>query len=128
MATMEAAGSPAPPKGSTQEEEMLWYKLQYEQMELELRDFQESSKELEAEMERDIEGAEKRERQMKEKLEKLSYEVDEWKVSSLALHNMAKESANTGHSQNTDKQRRRRTRRRICCRRRSRLCGIPIGR
>lgn len=57
-----------------------YYKTQYEQLEAELADFQASSRELEAELERDIEAAEKRERQLQEKIESLGYEVEEWKV------------------------------------------------
>lgn len=63
------------------EDELAYYKAQYEQLEAELADFQVSSRELEAELERDIEASEKRERQLKEKVDSLRYEVDEWKVS-----------------------------------------------
>ena len=48
--------------------------------ERDLRDFQESSRELEAELEKDVEASEKRERTLKQKVESLNYEVDEWKV------------------------------------------------
>ena len=58
-----------------------YYKSQYEQLEAELADFQASSRELEAELERDVEASEMRERQLKEKVEGLGFEVDEWKVS-----------------------------------------------
>ncbi|KAL9028340.1 MAG: hypothetical protein Q9196_003278 [Gyalolechia fulgens] len=57
-----------------------YYKAQYEQLEAELADFQASSRELEQELERDIEAAEKRERQLQEKIESLGYEVEEWKA------------------------------------------------
>lgn len=80
MPSTPHASSPAP-KGLSVEEELAYYKTQYEQMEGELADFQESSRELEQELERDIEASEKRERQLKEKLESLAFEVDEWKVS-----------------------------------------------
>lgn len=66
---------------SSLEEELAYYKSQYEQLEIELADFQTSSRELEAELEKDVEASEKRERHLKEKLESLSYEVEEWKVS-----------------------------------------------
>ena len=59
---------------------MAHYKAQYESLEAELADFQSSSRELETEMEKDIEASEKRERQLKEKLDTMRYEVDEWKV------------------------------------------------
>ena len=58
------------------------YKSQYEQLEAELADFQASSKELEGELEKDVEAAETRERQLKEKVESLGYEADEWKVGA----------------------------------------------
>ncbi len=61
---------------------LAYYKAQYEQLENDLTDFQASSKELEAELEKDIEASEKRERQLKEKADALTYEVDEWKVRS----------------------------------------------
>ena len=62
------------------EDSMAFYKAQYEQLEGELADFQASSRELETELEKDIEEAEKRERTLREKVEGLQYEVDEWKV------------------------------------------------
>jgi len=67
------------------ENSLSWYKAQYEQLEVELADFQSSSKELEAELEKDVEAAEQRERQLKEKVEGLGYEVEEWKVSQPSL-------------------------------------------
>jgi hypothetical protein len=36
-------------------------------------------------MEKDIEASEKRERQLKEKLDTMRYEVDEWKVRDPAV-------------------------------------------
>jgi septal ring factor EnvC (AmiA/AmiB activator) len=72
----------SPPKGASVEEELRFYKAQYEQLESELQEFQASSKELEAELEKDIEGAEKRERSLREKAEALTFDVEEWKVSS----------------------------------------------
>lgn len=62
------------------EEELAYYKTQYETLENELQEFQTSSKELEAELERDIEESEKRERKLQEKAERLAFEVEEWKV------------------------------------------------
>ena len=80
----------SPPHASASAEESLaYYKSQYEQLELELADFQASSQELEAELERDVEASEKRERLLKEKVESLGFEVDEWKVwLSLVLCSM----------------------------------------
>ena len=64
---------------------MAWYKSQYEQLELELSEFQASSKELEGELERDLDAADKRERALQERAETLTFEVEEWKVRSLSL-------------------------------------------
>ena len=75
--------SPSPAK----RESLAYYKTQYEQLEVELADFQASSKELEAELEKDVEAAEKRERDLRQKVESLTYEVEEWKVHHL-LHDL----------------------------------------
>ena len=61
-----------------------YYKTQYEQLEAELADFQASSRELETELEKDVEAAEKRERQLREKVEELGFEVEEWKVCTIS--------------------------------------------
>lgn len=63
------------------EEELAYYKAQYETLEVELQEFQTSSKELEAELEKDVEESEKRERKLQEKVESLGFEAEEWKVS-----------------------------------------------
>lgn len=82
MATStDAAPSSHTPSGSSLQEDLAYYKSQYEQLELELQEFQTSSRELEAELEKDIDASEKRERQLKEKVEDLKFEVEEWKVS-----------------------------------------------
>lgn len=78
---MESVPSSPFRHGSTVEEELAYYKAQYEQLEVELQEFQASSKDLEAELEKDVEASEKRERRLKEKVEKLGFEVDEWKVT-----------------------------------------------
>ena len=70
----------SPPSALGGEHSIAYYKLQYEQLEAELADFQASSRELETELEKDVEASEKRERQLQEKLEGLGYEVEEWKV------------------------------------------------
>jgi predicted nucleic acid-binding Zn-ribbon protein len=75
-----AADSPARGSWSSLEEELAYYKAQYETLETELQEFQASSKELEAELERDVEESEKRERKLQEKAERLGFEVEEWKV------------------------------------------------
>ncbi|KAL8730144.1 MAG: hypothetical protein Q9166_004227 [cf. Caloplaca sp. 2 TL-2023] len=66
--------------GTSDHSDPSYYKTQYEQLEAELADFQASSRELEAELEKDIEAAEKRERLLQEKIESLGYEVEEWKT------------------------------------------------
>jgi len=76
---MDVPSSP-PPEHSSPEEQLAYYKTQYDQLEQELAEFQASSKELEAELEKDVELAEARERALKEKAETLAFEVEEWKV------------------------------------------------
>lgn len=72
---------PAAPLDSTiLQEELNHCKAQYEHLAAELHDFQETSRELEAELERDAEAADEREKHYKEKIELLSYEVEESKV------------------------------------------------
>ena len=84
MALDDASASPA--AGSrggafaSIQEELAYYKTQYESVEVEMQEFQASSKELEAELERDVEESEKRERKLQEKVEELGYQVEEWKV------------------------------------------------
>ncbi|KAH7081136.1 nuclear distribution protein nude [Paraphoma chrysanthemicola] len=72
----------SPPSGgwNSMEDELAYYKTQYETLEAELQEFQNSSKELEAELERDVEESEKRERKLQEKAERLGFEVEEWKT------------------------------------------------
>jgi len=82
MAPSDDLSSSPAPKGASLQEELAYYKAQYEQLEAELQDFQASSRELEAELEKDIETAEKRERELQEKVDSLGFEVDEWKVSN----------------------------------------------
>lgn len=62
------------------EDALAWYKTQYEVLEAELSEFQASSKELEAELEQDLDAADKRERALRQKAEGLTFEVEEWKV------------------------------------------------
>ncbi|KAF2663784.1 hypothetical protein BT63DRAFT_444262 [Microthyrium microscopicum] len=73
----------SPPKGASLQDELRHWKAQYEQVEIELQEFQNSSKELEAELEKDIEESEKRERDLRNKAEALHYEVEEWKSKTL---------------------------------------------
>lgn len=72
------ASSPRP--ATSLEDSLKYYKAQYELVEAELAEFQASSKDLEAELEKDIDASEKRERQLKEKAANLQYEVEEWKT------------------------------------------------
>ena len=73
------ASSPFRPN-ATAEDQLAYYKAQYEQLEQELHEFQASSKDLEAELEKDVEESEKRERKLKDQVESLRFEADEWKV------------------------------------------------
>jgi E3 ubiquitin-protein ligase MARCH6 len=71
----------SPPNGGASAEDALsWYKAQYEQLEADLAEFRDSSRQLEQELEKDIERAEKQERIFQEKAESLGFEVEEWKV------------------------------------------------
>lgn len=78
----EPPSSP-PSEATSAEDAVTWYKAQYEQLEMELIEFRESSKELEQELEKDIERAEKQERILQEKAETLAFEGEEWKVCCL---------------------------------------------
>jgi len=89
MPFSEGIPSSPPGPGSSLEESLKFYKTQYELLETELADFQASSKDLEAELEKDIDAAEQRERRLKDKAANLQYEVDEWK----SKHKQAKTEA-----------------------------------
>ena len=80
---MTLSGDLSSSPGREQDGSLAYYKAQYEQLEAELVDFQSSSKDLEAELEKDVEAAEKRERHLQGKVEGLGYEVEEWKVSQV---------------------------------------------
>jgi len=80
--------------GASMEDELDYYKKQYEQLETDLADFQASSKELEEQLERDIEAAEKNERKLREQVEKLNFEVEEWKTK----HKQSKTEANSAQN------------------------------
>ncbi|KAI1754267.1 NUDE protein [Xylaria castorea] len=70
----------SPPNAhATAEESLSWYKRQYEQLCDELSEFRESSHELEAELEKDLDAADKRHRALEQKVETVQFEVDEWK-------------------------------------------------
>ena len=77
---MSEPPSSPPRPGTSVEDALAWYKSQYEVLEAELSEFQASSKELEAELEKDLDAADKRERSLRQKAETLGYEVEEWKV------------------------------------------------
>ncbi|PVH96741.1 nuclear distribution protein nude [Periconia macrospinosa] len=91
----EAPSSPPRGEWSSMEEELLYYKTQYETLEVELQEFQTSSKELEAELEKDVEESEKRERKLQEKAEKLGFEVEEWKTKYKQSKTEANNAQNT---------------------------------
>ncbi|KAK7408337.1 NADH:ubiquinone oxidoreductase [Neonectria punicea] len=94
----ELPSSP-PSEGTNAEDAVTWYKAQYEQLEMELAEFRDSSRELEQELEKDIDRAEKQERILQEKAETLGFEVEEWKrkhkesktEASAAQHQLEKE-------------------------------------
>lgn len=74
----------SPPRaGASIEDQLSHYKVQYEQIALDLEEFQASSKELEAELEKDVEASESRERKLKEQTALLESQVEEWKVGAL---------------------------------------------
>lgn len=87
------SSSPLRP-GASRDEELEYYKRQYEQLETDLADFQASSKELEDQLEKDVDAAEKNERKLREQVEKLNFEVEEWK----AKHKQSKTEANNAQN------------------------------
>jgi len=95
MAADDSHPSPARAGWGSLEEELAYYKSQYETLEVELQEFQASSKELEAELERDVEESEKRERKLQEKAEKLGFEVEEWKTKYKQSKTEANNAQNT---------------------------------
>ena len=129
---MAADDPPSTPPHSgwpSMEEELAYYKAQYETLEVELQEFQASSKELEAELEKDVEESEKRERKLQEKVEGLGYQVDEWKVNlalrrdTSAANNATRNRLLTSPRQNTNKARPRLTTLKVRSRRRLPLCA-----
>lgn len=83
MVPSKHTSSPPPDTFRSVQEELLYYKAQYEHLANELEEFQETSRELEAELEKDAEAAEKREQTLRTTIESLRFEVEEWKVSTL---------------------------------------------
>ncbi|RGP72337.1 nuclear distribution nude like 1 [Fusarium longipes] len=90
----EPPSSP-PGAGATVEDTLGWYKSQYELLESELAEFRDSSRELEQELEKDIERAEKQERYHQEKAEALGFEVEEWKNEASASQNALEKEITT---------------------------------
>ncbi len=95
MALIDGVPSSPPGPGTSTEEALKYYKAQYELLESELADFQTSSKELEAELEKDVEATEKRERQWKDKASNLQYEIEEWKTKYKQSKTEASNAQNT---------------------------------
>ncbi len=132
LSSVEASTPSATPSDSS-DGDPSYYKTQYEQLEAELADFQASSRELEAELERDIEAAEKRERQLQEKIESLGYEVEEWKVCAriaILLSNLCGEQWLTRSlcgRQSISNPKPKRTMHRTPSRKKSQRCGKTIG-
>ncbi|KAI1828267.1 NUDE protein [Xylaria intraflava] len=84
----------SPPNVASVEEALSWYKRQYEQLCDELSEFRESSHELEAELEKDLDNADKQQRALERKVESLQFEVDEWKEK----HKKAKTESNSAQT------------------------------
>ena len=120
---MDEPPSSPPTDLSSPESALAYYKSQYEQLEHELADFQASSQELEAELERDVEAAEKRERALQERAEFLGFEVDEWKVCRVWMP--AGQSADF-YRLNTSNPRLRQALHKPPCKRRLRHFGMRI--
>jgi predicted nucleic acid-binding Zn-ribbon protein len=68
-------------------EALEYYKSQIRELEAELADFQASSRELEQELEKELEASEKQHRGLRTKNEGLRYEVEEWKVLGSLFEN-----------------------------------------
>lgn len=85
--------SPLRPGASLQEERDYW-KSQFEQLQTDLADFQSASKDIEEQLEKDIEAAERSERKLKEQVESLNFQVDEWR----GKHKQAKAEANSAQN------------------------------
>ncbi|KAL3480744.1 NUDE protein [Aspergillus californicus] len=79
MPSADEPSSRSTTSGSTRSE-LAYVKAQYNELASELADFQASSCELETELEKEVEAAEKRERILKDKVEKLKFELDDWKT------------------------------------------------
>ncbi|QDS69242.1 hypothetical protein FKW77_001724 [Venturia effusa] len=90
-----ARSSPAPPKNMSMEEELDYYRSQYESLEAELNEFQSSSRELEEALEKDLEAAEKDQRKQRDKIEALEFEVEEWKAKYRQLKTESNNAQNT---------------------------------
>jgi septal ring factor EnvC (AmiA/AmiB activator) len=129
---MSEPPSSPPRAGTSVEDALAWYKAQYEVLEAELSEFQASSKELEAELEKDLDAADKRERSLRQKAEGLSFEVEEWKVGFFCTSfwmTAVREAISLTHSSsaNTRSPRQRRTQPKTLSRRRLRFSATPAG-
>jgi hypothetical protein len=115
---MDEPPSSPPSEDTSPEDALAYYKSQYEQLELELAEFQASSQELEAELEKDVEAAEKRERVLQEKAESFGFEVEEWKVCAALWNEQGDYSDADSGRPSINNQRSRQIPRRLRCRRR----------
>lgn len=104
--------------GDSLEEQLAYYKAQYEQLEQELQEFQASSKELEAELEKDVEASELRERKLKDQTADYESQVAEWRV----CRKYRAHCTYLTFRQNANNHATKRTGRRTCCKRRSLPC------
>jgi uncharacterized protein (DUF3084 family) len=129
MAADDTPSSPPSGGWGSVQEELAYYKTQYETLEVELQEFQTSSKELEAELERDVEESEKRERKLQEKAEQLSFEVEEWKVRGCPhyVSHVARMHTHDHHRPSTSRARPRRITHKAPSRRRLLPCATDNG-
>ncbi|OQO06028.1 hypothetical protein B0A48_08616 [Cryoendolithus antarcticus] len=80
----------SPRPGASLQDQVDFWKSQHDALQSDLADFQSASKDIEEQLEKDIESAEKSERKLKEQIESLNFQVDEWR----GKHTKAKAEAN----------------------------------
>lgn len=129
---MSEPPSSPPNENTSPADTIAYYKRQYEALEAELTDFRISSQELEAELEKDAEIAEGKERVWREKAESLGFEVEEWKVcpylNTLDLYLQREHPwANISYRPSTSSPNQKQTLHKTPCRRKSRHSEIRIG-
>lgn len=79
---VSSTSSPLPPsKFADKDSELEWYKTNYHSVVDELHEMMDTSKELEASLEQELEQSDKEKLKLQEKVEALGFEVEEWRVS-----------------------------------------------